>query len=175
MTIVIPVAINNSLMFASSNVSPCLIIFSLGNVTCLPPLLTRAGTVWAGIPRTQDLLSKWVADAAGACPSPSPLPLWSLLAALPPASKHLSQTNKQKFVFWPPGPSLLPPAAGPNWRGMEPPGAALNLHRWELEYGRNDGNWSMDTHRLFCKGHLNGFNIQRKTRNFFVCFCFKTI
>jgi len=134
-------------MFASSNVSPCLIIFSLGNVTCLPPLLTRAGTVWAGIPRTQDLLSKWVADAAGTCPGPSPPPLRSLLAALPPASKHLSPMEGLFSGLQDP---LLFPAAGPNWRGMEPPGAALNLHRWELEYGHNDGNWSMDTHRLLC-------------------------
>ena len=41
-------------------------------------------------------------------------------------------------------------AAGPNWRGVEPPGAALKLCRWELEYGHNDGNWSMDTHQLLC-------------------------
>ena len=106
MTIVIPVAVNNSLMFASSNVSPCLIIFSLGNVTCLPPLLTRAGTVWAGIPRTQDLLSKWVADAAGTCPGPSPPP-----TAVPAGCSSTCQQTPLsygRFVFWPPGPSASP-------------------------------------------------------------------
>ena len=65
-----------------------------------------------------------------------------------------SSTCQQKplsyggFVFWSPGPILLPLHQVQTGREWSPPGTALNLRRWELECGYSDGNWSVDTHGL---------------------------